>query len=107
MHRFALIHVCVLAVALAPVAAARPALAAAATVLVNADERPHDVAIIDNGERVDLTIEPGEVMEGVCERCTLSLEGAAGVSVQDDERAVIRGGALRIEPPPTPAAPAR
>lgn len=70
---------------------------AAATTLSNADDRPHDVVIVDRGDRVELTIEPGEVMEGVCEVCTLELPGGPAVEVRDAARAVIRGGILSVE----------
>lgn len=78
--------------------------AASATTLSNADDRPHDVVIVDRGDRVELTIEPGEVMEGVCEVCTLELPGGPAVEVRDAARAVIRGGVLSVEAAAPPAA---
>ncbi|SOD91161.1 hypothetical protein [Caenispirillum bisanense] len=94
----------ILPVSLVAIVLAVAAPAAAATTLTNADDRPHDVVIVDRGDRVELTIEAGEVMEGVCEVCTLALPGGPAVEVRDAARAVIRGGVLTVEAATPPAA---
>lgn len=74
--------------------AATPALAVD---LVNADDRPHRLQVVEWGEAHEFVIAPGMTLSDVCLVCTVKMaEGTGAVVAEDNDIVVIRQGTPQV-----------
>lgn len=63
----------------------------------NQDERPYQLQVNIDGNEILIAVPAGETVTGICERCSLSLDGEDSFDAAGDQVATIRDGKLRIQ----------
>ena len=65
--------------------------------LVNHDERAYQLQVNIDGNETLVFVPAGETVTGICERCSLSLDGEDSVDATGDQVATIRNGKLAVQ----------
>lgn len=88
MYRFAMAGAMALALALPT--------AAFAVDIVNEDGEAHQLVVGINGAESLVDVPANSTLTGICEKCSLSLDGEESYEVAGDQTAMIKDGTLKI-----------
>jgi hypothetical protein len=65
--------------------------------IANEDEQPYQLQVNIDGDEKVIFVPAGETVTGICEECSLSLDGEDTVDAKGDQVAMIRNGKLTVQ----------
>lgn len=65
--------------------------------VVNEDAEAHQLSVNINGMESLVDVPANSTLKGVCEKCSLSLDGEESYEVAGDQTAMIKDGKLQIQ----------